>query len=109
MRRPDLDEGLVTHIERSAVDPPWPSTSGMATSQHCSRPGGTSSRSHPLTLPDAVFVEDTVVVFRNVAVMTRPGAPSRRGEVEEVEKVIDALGLSVAHITAPATLDGATS
>jgi dimethylargininase len=28
--------------------------------------------------PDGVFVEDTLVMFRNAALITRPGAPSRR-------------------------------
>ena len=104
---PRLDEGLVTHVERSAVDHP------LALHQWHGYLAALQSTGWDLLevppaddCPDAVFVEDTVVVFRNVAVMTRPGAPSRRGEVEEVEKVIDALGLSVAHIAAPATLDG---
>src|SRR5438552_14848745 len=33
-------------------------------------------------LPDSVFVEDTAVVLDEVAVITNPGAPSRRGELE---------------------------
>lgn len=34
------------------------------------------------TLPDAVFVEDVALVLDEVAVLTRPGTPSRRAEVE---------------------------
>src|SRR5204863_328075 len=30
--------------------------------------------------PDCVFIEDTAIVLDDVAVITRPGAPSRRGE-----------------------------
>lgn len=56
--------------------------------------------------PDAVFVEDTVVVHGNVAVLTRPGADSRKPEVEGVAKVVEALGLSVNRIHGPGTLDG---
>lgn len=56
--------------------------------------------------PDAVFVEDAVVVSRGVAVITRPGAPSRRGEVLGVEKLVGSLGLAAVHVSAPGTLDG---
>lgn len=59
----------------------------------------------PADLPDAVFVEDTAVVFDELAVMMRPGASSRRGEVAAVA---DALGAyrELAFIHAPATIDG---
>ena len=56
--------------------------------------------------PDAVFVEDTVVVCAGLAVLTRPGAPSRRAETAAVEPVVATLGLAVARIEAPGTLDG---
>ena len=56
--------------------------------------------------PDSVFVEDTVVVVGDVAVLTRPGAPERRAELADVEKEVAALGLSVRAIEAPGTLDG---
>lgn len=56
--------------------------------------------------PDAVFVEDTMVVYRNVAVLTRPGAPSRRPEVSGAERAVEQLGYAVQHITEPGTLDG---
>jgi len=60
--------------------------------------------------PDSVFVEDTAVVVDGAAVITRPGAPSRR---DETETIADALArasagaeLALARMTAPATLDG---
>jgi dimethylargininase len=56
--------------------------------------------------PDAVFVEDSVVLFDGLAVITLPGAESRRGEIVGTEKVIDELGLSVNRILPPGTLDG---
>jgi dimethylargininase len=56
-------------------------------------------------LPDAVFVEDVALVLDEVAVMTRPGAPSRRGEGDSVEPVLAAFR-PVLAITAPGTLDG---
>jgi dimethylargininase len=56
-------------------------------------------------LPDAVFVEDTAVVLTEFAIITRPGAPSRR---PETHSVADALSphRALARITAPATVDG---
>lgn len=55
---------------------------------------------------DAVFVEDAVVLFDDVAVVTLPGAPSRRSETVGAEAAVRALGLAVVRITEPATLDG---
>ena len=45
-------------------------------------------------------------MFRNVAVISRPGADSRKPETVEVEKVVAELGCSVNAIRAPGTLDG---
>jgi dimethylargininase len=56
--------------------------------------------------PDAVFVEDALVVFDDVAVVTRPGAGSRRAEIAGAEAAAVAAGLSIARIEAPATFDG---
>jgi len=41
-------------------------------------------------MPDSVFVEDAAVVLPEVAIITRPGAKSRRGEVESVEEALRA-------------------
>lgn len=56
-------------------------------------------------LPDAVFVEDTAVVVDELAVMTRPGAASRRPEVASVAVAL-ARWRRVEFLRAPATLDG---
>ena len=56
--------------------------------------------------PDGVFVEDAVVVFGDRAVLTSPGAASRRGELATVAQAIDGLGLAVHRIELPGTLDG---
>jgi dimethylargininase len=56
-------------------------------------------------LPDAVFVEDTAVVLDQLAVTTRPGAASRRPEVESVAPAL-ARHREVRRITGPGTLDG---
>lgn len=56
--------------------------------------------------PDAVFVEDTVVVLdASRAVLTRPGAASRRDEVAAVAATL-APTMSLLRMEAPATLDG---
>ena len=55
--------------------------------------------------PDSVFVEDIAVVFDEVAVITRPGAPSRRGETRAIADALDPYRRLV-HVEAPATLDG---
>jgi dimethylargininase len=56
-------------------------------------------------MPDSVFVEDTAVVFDDVAVIARPGAASRRGETASM---VDALTphRRLAFIQPPGTLDG---
>lgn len=56
-------------------------------------------------LPDSVFVEDTAVVVDEVAVMTRPGAASRRAETASVARALARHRLLVS-IEAPGTLDG---
>jgi dimethylargininase len=55
--------------------------------------------------PDAVFVEDTAIVLPELAVITRPGAETRRGEVLSVANALSRYR-SLAWIEAPATLDG---
>ena len=54
---------------------------------------------------DAVFVEDTAVVLPQVAVITRPGVVSRRGEVESVAASL-ATHRPLRRIAAPGTLEG---
>ena len=56
--------------------------------------------------PDSVFIEDAVVVFGDLAVVTRPGTESRAGETAPIPAIVEALGLDVARIEAPGTLDG---
>jgi dimethylargininase len=45
--------------------------------------------------PDSVFVEDTVVAVGKRAVITNPGHPSRRGEVETIKEVLNQLGMQL--------------
>ena len=55
--------------------------------------------------PDCVFVEDTAVIVDRTALITRPGAASRRGEVGAVAEKL-ARHLDIVSMEAPATLDG---
>ena len=109
VRRPSprLAEGEVTHVRRQPVD------MTRALAQHAAYVD--TLRSHGVRIvhapplddhPDGVFVEDALVVLRDRAVLARPGAPSRRGEVDSLLAVVDALGLTSTRIVAPATLDG---
>jgi len=55
--------------------------------------------------PDAYFVEDVAVVVPELAVVARPGAPSRRGEADAIVPVL-ARYRELARLEYPATLDG---
>jgi dimethylargininase len=55
--------------------------------------------------PDAVFIEDTAVVLPELAIVTRPGAPSRRPEVGAVAETLRAYRETVT-IDPPGTVDG---
>jgi dimethylargininase len=55
--------------------------------------------------PDSVFVEDVALVLDEVAVMTRPGAATRRGEGATVAPVL-ARYRKLLAIDAPGTIDG---
>jgi dimethylargininase len=56
--------------------------------------------------PDSTFVEDTAVLARGLAVLCRPGAPSRAGEVEAIRPALEALFSSFVAIAGPGTVDG---
>jgi len=57
------------------------------------------------TSPDSVFIEDTAVVLDNIAVLCRPGAESRQGEVAGVAEVLQTYR-PLEAIQPPGTLDG---
>ena len=64
----------------------------------------TSLPSEP-ALPDSVFVEDTAIVLDELAVVTRPGAVSRRPETASVAAAL-APWRALLHLGPPGTLDG---
>ncbi len=56
--------------------------------------------------PDSTFVEDTALILPGVgAILTRPGAESRAGEVEAIRPAISMHFATLAEISAPGTLD----
>jgi dimethylargininase len=104
---PRLADGQLTHLQRVAIDPDlarqqwqgyveafrshgWAVTEVPAADEH----------------PDGVFVEDPVVVFDDLAVLTSPGTPSRVGEVASVAPAVAGLGLDTARIEPPGHLEG---
>lgn len=56
--------------------------------------------------PDGVFIEDTMVVYADLAVITRPGAAQRRAELPGAEVAVRSFGYRLARIVEPGTLDG---
>lgn len=103
----NLAEGQVTHIARSMVD------TELADEQWDNYvaaliENGWDTIEVPVApeAPDSVFVEDTVVIFGETAVITSPGHESRREEIFGVEDTVRELGLRVARIERPGTLDG---
>ncbi|WP_308166018.1 dimethylargininase [Actinomadura sp. NEAU-AAG7] len=104
---PRLADGIVTHRDRREVD------TALAARQHgdyVAALGEAGWRVRPVAPadahPDAVFVEDAVVVCGDLAVLGRSGETRRRGEVPGAEAAVRDLGLRVERITEPGTLDG---
>ena len=103
---PSIDRCELTHLARTPID------YTRAVEQHAAyeamlvRAGCTVQRLPAAPdLPDSVFVEDTAVVFDEIAVIARPGAESRRPEVEAMVAALDPLR-RLAFIQPPGTLDG---
>jgi dimethylargininase len=109
VRRPSprLAEGIVTHLERRPVDAALARRQWEAYVDALRAAGWEPVELPPADdCPDGVFVEDVLVVHDGVAVVTRPGAESRRAELDGVEEAAAGLGLAVRRIEAPGTLDG---
>jgi dimethylargininase len=103
---PSLAHCELTHLARERLD-----VDGAAREHHAyeallAQLGATVRRLPPQPdLPDAVFVEDTAIVLDELAVITRPGAASRRREAASTATAL-AAHRPLVHIEAPATLDG---
>lgn len=57
-------------------------------------------------LPDSVFVEDAAVVLDEIAILTRPGTPSREPEPDAIAGTLATQRGDIARIVAPGTLEG---
>jgi dimethylargininase len=55
---------------------------------------------------DSTFVEDTAVLTPHAAILTRPGAASREGEVDAIRPAVQSFFASTLNIEGPGTLDG---
>ena len=103
---PALGDCELTHLARVPIDV------DRATAQHAAYERELAAAGYRIArvpaapdLPDAVFVEDTAIVLPELAVVTRPGALSRRPELDAVAAVLSELR-PLAYVEAPGTLDG---
>lgn len=55
--------------------------------------------------PDSVFVEDTAVILPELAIITRPGAATRRGETKSIAAALQPFRV-LFHIEEPGIIDG---
>ncbi|GAA4725367.1 N(G),N(G)-dimethylarginine dimethylaminohydrolase [Nocardioides endophyticus] len=104
---PRLDDGLLTHLERIPVDLALAEQQWRSYVEALRTEGWETIEVPPADdCPDAVFVEDTVVVLDDLAVISRPGADERKPETAATEATLAGLGYRIARIEAPGTLDG---
>jgi dimethylargininase len=103
---PRFDECEITHIERTPID------LNVARAQHRAyvnalRQLGCEVIELPAEadLPDSVFVEDTAFILPEAAVITRPGADSRKPETESIIRALSRY-IRLVHVREPATVDG---
>ena len=103
---PALEHCELTHLPRTTIDV------GRARMQHAAYEQCLIEAVCPVerlvadaTMPDSVFVEDIAVVFDELALITRPGAASRR---VETPAVADALARyrTLRYIESPGCVDG---
>ncbi len=59
-----------------------------------------------LRYPDSTFVEDTAILTDRCAILARPGAITRRGEVTSIQATLARFYPSLCAIIPPGTLDG---
>lgn len=103
---PNLAACELTHLERTPIDVDRAAAEHEAYEQVLRELGCTVEQlPAEAGLPDSVFVEDTAVVLPELAVVTRPGAASRRPETASVAAVLSRYR-EIHTIEAPGTLDG---
>ena len=103
----NLADGIVTNIDRVAVDPAKADEQWDAYVGALAEAGWNTVEVAPAeVLPDSVFVEDTAVVLGDRAVIGLSGAEQRRGEAAGTAATLTELGLQLDRIQEPGTLDG---
>jgi dimethylargininase len=104
---PRLPQGLVAHPSEIPVDVALAERQWRGYVDALSAEGWEIIEVPPADdCPDAAFVEDTVVMYGDLAVITRPGADERKAEVAGTEATLASLGYRIARIEPPGTLDG---
>jgi len=103
---PSITRCQLTHLAREPIDVARAERQHQRY-RHCLAELGCQVVTLPAEpeLPDSVFVEDTAVVVDELAVLTRPGAESRRPETASVARVL-AQYRRLAAIQPPGTLEG---
>lgn len=103
---PRLNDCEITHIERTPID------LDTARIQHHAYVNalkhiGCNVIELPVEadLPDSVFVEDTAFILPEVAVITRPGADSRKPETVSIIRALSPY-INLVRVREPATVDG---
>src|SRR5512139_2807243 len=105
---PRFNECEITHIERIPIDLDLARAQHEAYVQALKGLGcGCEVLELPAEpdLPDSVFVEDTAFLLPEVAIITRPGADSRKPETESIAQALSP-HIDLIHICEPATVDG---
>ena len=102
-----LADGEITHIVRTELDATLADTQWDEYVEALVK-AGFETVELPVAdeYPDSVFIEDAVVVLGGTAIITRPGADSRRGETDAIAPAVRKAGLVVRQIVEPGTLDG---
>jgi dimethylargininase len=103
---PELSRCELTYLERTAIDSERAAREHRGYTQALQTLGCELEWLEPLPgHADGVFVEDTAVVLPELAVITRPGVTSRRGETETVSAAL-ARHRRLSRLAEPACLEG---
>jgi len=56
--------------------------------------------------PDSTFIEDVALLTRNLAIITKPGVKSRRGETTKIKKILRDFYTNIEEVREPGTIEG---
>lgn len=103
----NLADGQLTHLDRSEVDTALADTQWDGYVAALEANGWTTREvGFADSMADSVFVEDTLVLLGDTAIVARAGTESRRDETEAAEETARDLGLRIERIMSPGTLEG---